>query len=369
MNKQADPPKHSSRRLLQTALLILLIVSLAFASGLAYLGDRINTLTYPRKFRSEVETAASAYGLEPNLIYAIIKAESDFCETAVSSAGAIGLMQVLPDTFIFDIRDQIGMGDKRSAVLFQPEENILAGAYYFSYWYDYFTRVYELTDPVVEALAAYNAGISNVWQWLEDGELADWNGLFVEKIPFAQTKKYVQNVLKYKAKYDELYPDAIMENGLVSEALCYRWAIRYGADYRIDPRLVMAIIKAESSFNPADLSKSGALGLMQIIPDTYVDIKGDLELEEEYEDLIDPEFNVKCGTYYLHWIDERTDGVAQIAAAYNAGITAVNEWLTDPTYSEDGKTLIPESIPVEQTRNYVRNVLQYYEEYCQKYPD
>ena len=91
-------------------------------------------------------------------------------------------------------------------------------------------------------------------------------------------------------------------------------------------------------------------------------------MEEDYEDLFDPEFNVKCGTYYLHWVDERMDGMVQIAAAYNMGLTTVNEWLADPRYSEDGKTLILENIPNDSTRRYITNILNYYEEYCARYP-
>ncbi len=368
-HSQADAPKHSSRKRLQTVLLILLIAALALLPALAHLEERIDSILYPRKFRTEVEAAAAEYGFEPNLIYAIIKAESDFCETAVSSAGAIGLMQILPDTFLFDIRQHIGMEDERSAALFEPDKNILAGTYYFAHWYSYFARVYEIADPTVEALAAYNAGISNVWEWLDDKTLSDWGGLIVDRIPFEETRAYIERILRYKEKYDELYPDLTMQNGYVSEAICYRFAVRYGAEFSIDPRLVMAIIEAESSFDPACLSKSGATGLMQIIPDTYGDIKADLSLTEEFDRLFDPEFNIKCGTYYLHWIDERIDGVAQIAAAYNAGLNAVEQWLEDPAYSQDGKTLIPENIPIEQTRNYVRNVLNYYNQYCEKYPD
>jgi soluble lytic murein transglycosylase len=224
-----------------------------------------------------------------------------------------------------------------------------------------------MTDPVVEALCAYNAGIGNVWEWLEDDTLTDREGLIPETIPFPQTKSYVEKILKYKEKYDALYPDAVVGNGRISESLCYRYATRYGREFRIDPCFVMAIVKAESSFDPAATSGSGAVGLMQIIEGTYVDIKGDLSLSETFDTLYTPEFNVKCGTYYLHWIDERTDGIIQIAAAYNAGLVTVEQWLRDPAYSTDGKTLIPENIPVEQTRKYVANVLRYYEEYRAKY--
>ncbi len=360
--------KQSKHYFFKGALLILVIALLAFAPGIGYAAERMEVLFYPRHYREEVESAAARFGMEPNLIYAIIKAESGFSETAVSSAGAIGLMQIIPDTFLFDIRDHIGLPDERSDALFEAESNILAGTYYFAHWYDYFYDVYEISDPTVEALAAYNAGIGRVWEWLEDDALSDWNGLFAEKIPFEETKKYVSRILSYKEKYDELYGKAVQENGYISENLAYRWAKLYGKKYSIDPRFVMSIIRAESTFNPNDLSPSGAAGLMQITKGTFADIKADLMLERNYEDLFDPEFNIQCGAYYLHWVDERMEGYAQIAAAYNVGTTAVNGWLADPAYSNDGESLIIENIPIDTTRRYVGYVLNYYEEYLAEYP-
>jgi soluble lytic murein transglycosylase len=325
-------------------------------------------LFYPRHYQNEVDEAALQFGIEPNLIYAIIKAESDFTETAVSSAGAIGLMQVLPDTFILDVREHIGLGDSGSSVLFHAKENILAGTYYFAHWYDYFCDVYEIQDPTVEALAAYNAGIGHVWEWLEDDTLHDWKGLYPDKIPFEETRDYVARILKYKEKYDELYGKGMLSTGYITEDLAYRWATIYGEWYDVDPRFVMAIIRAESTFNPNDLSKSGAAGLMQITRGTYADIKSDLLLEREYEDLFDPEFNIQCGTYYLHWIDERLDGYEQITAAYTSGLTAVKGWLGDSNYAANGE-LIVENIPIDTTRRYVGYVMTYYEEYCARYPE
>ena len=82
MNMHEEMPKRSARKILKGGLIILLVISIAFASGLVYLKERIDMLWYPRKFQSEVEDASARFGIEPNLIYAIIKAESDFTETA-----------------------------------------------------------------------------------------------------------------------------------------------------------------------------------------------------------------------------------------------------------------------------------------------
>jgi soluble lytic murein transglycosylase-like protein len=85
--------------------------------------------------------------------------------------------------------------------------------------------------------------------------------------------------------------------------------------------------------------------------------------------LYDAEFNIKCGTYYLHWIDERMNGMEQIVASYNAGLDVVQSWLADARYSADGEILLIDNIPIEQTRNYVKNVMAYYHDYCERYPD
>ena len=352
------------RRIVKAVLLLLLAAALIFIAGSESVKEWVDTWLYPRLYREYVEEYAARYRVEKNMVYAIIKAESGFCQTAVSPSGAIGLMQVLPETYLSDIRGEIGLEASPSSVLFEAQENIHAGTYYFSKWYDYF-------GSAVEALAAYNAGFGNVQKWLADEALSTADGLIVEKIPFEETREYVKRVLAYKEKYDELYGrEELPQKETISEDLCYEWAVKYGETYHIDPRFVMAIVKAESSFIPSSVSVSGAVGMMQIMRPTYeTDIKANLGLEEEFEDLFDAEFNIKCGTYYLHWLDERLDGYEQLAAAYNGGIGNVRAWLADPAYSADGKTLIVENIPLDQTKRYVRKVMTFYEEYLARYPD
>ncbi len=358
--------KHKKQGILIAVAVLLIAMLLTLAAGGTTAARK---LVYPQKYSEIVDDASVRFGVEPSLIYAIIKAESSFSETAVSSQAAVGLMQILPDTFLFDIREHIGLPSASSSRLFEAEVNILAGTYYYQHLYEYFRDVYGIKDPVTEALAAYNAGIGNVQKWLEDDTLSDWKGLFADQIPFEETKSYVARVLEYKAQYDELYGVGVLSNGRLSEALAYRYAMRYGEEFKIDSCLVMAVIRAESTFDPNDTSPSGAIGLMQVTKGTYADIKADLSLAEEFHDLYDPAFNIKCGTYYLHWVDERIDGVAEIVAAYNAGLTAVQQWLADPAYSADGKTLIVENIPIESTRKYVQNILQYYDEYTLRFAE
>ena len=348
----------------ETLLLLLCVLILFCSSTFLYAGKIITGYFFPRHYQAYVEEAAETYNVEANMLYAIIKAESGFTETAVSPMGAIGLMQIVPDTFLFDIRSHIGMADAHSSSLFDAKTNIMAGAYYFSYLFNYF-------NTEKESLAAYNAGMGNVRNWLSDSAYADMQGLSLEKIPFEETRAYIEKVLAYKEKYDMLYGKTERRADMVlDESECYAWAVKYGEMYRIDPRFVLAIIRTESDFRPNIISISGAVGLMQIMEDTYTDdIKANLRLEEDFEDLFDGEFNVRCGTYYLHWLDERFEGYEQIAAAYNGGIGNVRKWLTDPAYSEDGQTLILENIPNAQTKRYVQKVMNYYREYCAIYDE
>ena len=345
--------------MLQVGILFLLIVSMAFSTSSSYAKDLIDTYIYPRHYRAHVEQYAALYGAEPNMIYAIIKAESDFDPDAVSHEGAIGLMQVLPDTYRFDIRYNIGLTEEASA-LYEPEINIQSGIYYFAKWYRYF-------GTSVEALAAYNGGIGNVKTWREYGYVDEYGILDVEQIPFEETRQYVKRVLQYKEKYDELYGHIATQGKKIHPNICHEWAVLYGAQYHIDSRFLLAIIKAESSFDPTCLSHTGAKGLMQIIASTYTDIREDLQLTQNYEELQNGKFNIRCGAYYVHWLDRFFEGHEQLAAAYNGGIGTVNRWLADSEYSYDGKTLLVERIPDEGVRNYVKRVMQYYKEYCAVY--
>jgi soluble lytic murein transglycosylase len=338
------------------------MTAMLFSTASGYAKRAMDIGAYPREYRAHVEQYAGFYGVEPNLVYAIIKAESSFRPDVVSYAGAVGLMQIMPKTYKEDICFKIGRVSDPS-LLYDPETNIQAGVWYVSRWYAYY-------GTAVEALAAYHAGIGNVNKWLEAGYVDEYGTLDIEQIPIQGTQNYVNTVLYYKSRYDELYGTVAESGKRIHENICREWALLYGNMYGIDFRLIMAIIRAESTFDPESLSSSGAKGLMQILRSTYTeDIKVHLSLEEDYEDLTNGKFNVMCGTYYLHWLSRYLTGTEQIVAAYNGGIGNVRRWLANESYSEDGVTLIVEKIPNATVRNYVNNVMEYYEEYCARYPE
>ncbi len=107
----------------------------------------------------------------------------------------------------------------------------------------------------------------------------------------------------------------------------------------LHPALVRAIIKAESDYDPRAVSRAGALGLMQLMPQTA--------LKHNVQDVFDPEQNISGGTRHLRYLLDRFEGNLPLAlAAYNAGEHAVDRYRTLPPYDE--------------TRRYVQKVLHYY---------
>ena len=153
--------------------------------------------------------------------------------------------------------------------------------------------------------------------------------------------------------------------------LQYDDAIRLSSrDNRLDPALVAAVIYAESRFDAGARSDHGAVGLMQVLPETAQQIAGETGgVDFVPEDLTDPEVNVRYGTYYLRTVLDQFDGdVVAAVAAYNAGAGAVQEWL-DEAHAAGHKRLRISDIPYEETRAYVRSVLEARAAYRHAYGD
>ncbi|MBL8073046.1 MAG: lytic transglycosylase domain-containing protein [Nitrospira sp.] len=114
---------------------------------------------------------------------------------------------------------------------------------------------------------------------------------------------------------------------------------RFSRQHQLHPALIRAVIKAESNFDPRAVSRSGAIGLMQLMPQTA--------LQLDVRDSYDPEDNIGGGTKYLRQLLDRFRGNLPLAlAAYNAGEHVVDRYRTLP--------------PIDETRQYVRKVLRYY---------
>lgn len=155
------------------------------------------TYAYPFTHREVVVEAAEENHISPALVAGVILAESKFNERAQSAPGAIGLMQLMPDTADWIVKS---MKDPNvtDADLKEPATNIQIGSWYLAY------LLKQYNGNEILALAAYNAGRGHVEEWMHQN---DWDDSFsdVDKIPFPETREYVKAVLANEAQYKELY--------------------------------------------------------------------------------------------------------------------------------------------------------------------
>jgi len=136
------------------------------------------------------------------------------------------------------------------------------------------------------------------------------------------------------------------------------------AKYDVDAPLIAAVIYTESRYNPNAQSGIGAMGLMQIMPETGEWIAGKLGRSFSPEDLYDPVTNVEFGAWYLQFLLNRYDGrITNTVAAYHSGQGSVDKWLQNPDYSPDGKTLTTLPGHASATRHHINKVLTAYENY------
>lgn len=129
---------------------------------------------------------------------------------------------------------------------------------------------------------------------------------------------------------------------------------KYSKEYGLDEDLVYSVIFNESRFEENAVSSAGAIGLMQVTPETGEWIKGHMGIEDAI-DLNDPETNISMGCWYLDWLGEKfNDNEKTMLAGYNAGHNRVSQWLVDEEYSKNGDDLI--YIPYPETSAYVEKV-------------
>lgn len=195
MNNVRAGRKHSYALI----IIVILVISLAFGFLFDFLCTAIERAVYkkPDKYREFITSYSVEYGVPENLIYAVIKVESGFDSSAVSNEGAVGLMQMVPDTFLWLTNDRLkDKYDKR--MLYDPDTNIKYGVYYLSMLY----MKYGLWDT---ALAAYNAGPGTVDGWLSDSAYNSNGDSALDEIPYKETKNYIKKVNRARSMYDKLY--------------------------------------------------------------------------------------------------------------------------------------------------------------------
>ena len=180
------------KRLRPRNLIILIILIIAVLNT-----NNIFRMAYPMPYEETIHQEAAANALDPYLLAAVIKTESDFRADAVSPKGAVGLMQIMPETGQW-IALQSGMSDFTQDMLFEPEVNIRLGAWYLANLYE------EFDNQTVTTLAAYNGGRGNVNKWLAETK---WTGELrtLDSVPYIETRNFVRKVLWHEKLFRYLY--------------------------------------------------------------------------------------------------------------------------------------------------------------------
>lgn len=173
------------------AVLVFGLVSVVYSFAPSFIFRPFYSLSY----ESDIVESSKAYGVDPYLVAAVIRTESNWDEDAESHSGARGLMQLMPET----ARDMVQQGyvDGREfdpSDLSDPSVNIRYGCAYLSYLLDYFNGA---TD---KAIAAYNAGMGNVDDWAKD------KSRLHNAITFPETQAYLVRVTMTVHRYRDLYP-------------------------------------------------------------------------------------------------------------------------------------------------------------------
>ncbi len=185
------------KRRLKRKRFILALVAIVLAA-LFIRSDWLGKRIYPISFQEEIKLSAQHYELDPLLIAAIIRVESNYRLSAVSRKGAVGIMQIMPDTAEWILKK----GDFGPITVEDAGTQAHAGIALGSWYVKELNRQFD--GDLIKSLAAYNAGPGKVKSWLQQGV---WNGeeRTISDIPYGETRHYVQRVLYYYKKYQDIY--------------------------------------------------------------------------------------------------------------------------------------------------------------------
>lgn len=193
--------KIKGEKKLHKVKLILIILFIVLLLGIIViqifdLNNVIMKKIYPQHYAQYINQYAKECEVDPLLIFAIVKVESNFNPNATSKSEAKGLMQLMDNT-AKEVANKIEIVDASNLNLYEPETCIKLGTYYFAS----LTKQYE---NIGIALAAYNAGMGRVNKWLEQG-IIKADGSNLENIPYKETNMYVRKILNDYQTYQEVY--------------------------------------------------------------------------------------------------------------------------------------------------------------------
>jgi len=154
-------------------------------------------ILFPLPYWETIRTEAQRQGLDPYLVASIIRQESGFEPSTVSNAGAVGLMQIMPAE-ASRIAAATSLGTVTREDLFDPAKNIAVGAA------EYAQKLAAMNGNPTLAIASYNAGEAAVGAWADKTPVDD-SDLFIESIPYAETRLYVKIVTRNRFEYRRIY--------------------------------------------------------------------------------------------------------------------------------------------------------------------
>lgn len=207
MDNHSQPSKHRPRVIVLNrrsivAAVLLIIVLIVISTNTFW------RMMYPIHYQKNIQTAASFAHVDPLLIASVIRVESKFQTKDVSHAGAVGLMQLMPQTADWAAQTIRRQNNASNAAvsklpddakkLASPEYNILLGSWYVQ------SLIQQFDGNETAAIAAYNAGPKRVSGWLQDGE---WNGTLntIQSIPVGETRHFVDRVFYNYQLYKKIY--------------------------------------------------------------------------------------------------------------------------------------------------------------------
>ena len=180
-------------------ILICVAVILIAVIVVSVFKDKILKIIYPKTYKEVVQIYQEKYNIDENLIYALIKAESNFDNKAVSNRSAVGVMQLMEET-AKDVakKNNIEINyDNIKEELLKVDVNINVGTRYLA-------SLLEKYGNKEVALAAYNAGIGTVDNWIDKG-IIKADGSDIENIPYKETNNYVRKILRDYKIYEKIY--------------------------------------------------------------------------------------------------------------------------------------------------------------------
>lgn len=177
-------------------IVVFFLVTAILTSSTFLFSGMLMKRFYPITYSDTVEKYCRLYNVEKKVVFAVIKCESNFKSDAVSDVGAMGLMQILPDTF-FWLQTKTGE-DLSEDALFNSEVSIRYGTLLIS------ILLSELNGNEETAVAAYHAGIGSIKTWLKDKKYSS-DEKTLKKIPYRDTNVYVERVKTTIKIYEKLY--------------------------------------------------------------------------------------------------------------------------------------------------------------------